>query len=285
MKTGVSGARSEHLRESVTGSVRESVREGDYRKRKALRILNDAIGLLQTDPYLYRLRAFVHTRLHNPDAAVEDLTRALDLDPICAEAYYERGQARMFMGQLDRAIEDYTEALRLKRDFAKAYSARAGAYVRQGHCLKALDDISRAVSLHPSNVDYLHNRGVVLTCLKWYGLAIKEYEKVIRLRPESAGTYNNLAWIYASAEDEHFRDCRKAIEYARKAVEKARNPGWMDTLARAYAECGEFALASTIEWEAYKLSDPPNELFRKRAEEYKKGVIDGRAARKGFNNN
>ncbi len=283
MKTGDSGAISEHLRESVTGSVRDSVREGDY--GKALRILNDAIDLAHSDPYLYRLRAFVHARLHNYDAGVEDLTKALDLDPLCAEAYYERGQALMFIGQIDKAIEDYTESLRLKQDFAKAYSARAGAYVRQGQCLKALDDITTAVCLEPTNPDYLHNRGVVLTCLRWYRLAIKEYQKVIRLRPESAGTYNNLAWIYASAEDGHLRDCRKAIEYARKAVEKARNPGWMDTLAKAYAECGEFALASAIEWDAYRLSDPPNELFRKRAEEYKKGIIDGRSASKAFNKN
>ena len=35
----------------------------------------------------------------------------------------------------------------------------------------------------------------------------------------------------------------------------------MDTLASAYAECGDFKKAVSIETEAYKLSVPPNENF------------------------
>lgn len=43
----------------------------------------------------------------------------------------------------------------------------------------------------------------------------------------------------------------------------------MDTLASAYAECGDFKKAVSIETEAYKLSVPPNENFFKRIEIYK----------------
>jgi hypothetical protein len=43
----------------------------------------------------------------------------------------------------------------------------------------------------------------------------------------------------------------------------------MDTLAAAYAECGNFEKAIEIETKAYKTSKPPNENFHQRIEIYK----------------
>jgi hypothetical protein len=45
----------------------------------------------------------------------------------------------------------------------------------------------------------------------------------------------------------------------------------MDTLAAAYAECGEFEKAIHTEENAYKLSIPRNKNFRKRIQIYKSG--------------
>jgi tetratricopeptide (TPR) repeat protein len=47
------------------------------------------------------------------DRAIADYTEALRLDPKYTFAYYNRGDAYRYNGDLDRAIADYTEALRL----------------------------------------------------------------------------------------------------------------------------------------------------------------------------
>ena len=177
----------------------------------------------------------------------------------------------MLSGQLEEAVEDFSKCANLDPESAPAYSSRAGIFTRRGFYQEALEDIRAALSLKPKNPDYLHNRAVILAALERYEEAIRDYERVIELNPKSGGSYNNLAWLLTTAEDPAYRDCRKAVSYALKALEIGRNGSWMDTLAAAYAECGEFEKAVSAETEAYTLSQPPNENFRKRIEIYKMG--------------
>jgi tetratricopeptide (TPR) repeat protein len=175
----------------------------------------------------------------------------------------------MLLGQTEGALEDLSLCLGIDQDFAPAYSSRAGIFSRMGDYHRALEDISAALALRPDNVDYLHNRAVVLTALERYREAIEEYLRIIELNPRSGGSYNNLAWLFATATDPGWRDCRKAIKYARKALTFGRNGSWMDTLAAAYAECGDFEKAVAFEIEAYRLSRE-NDNFRQRIEIYKR---------------
>jgi tetratricopeptide (TPR) repeat protein len=54
--------------------------------------------------------------------------------------------------------------------------------------------------------------------------------------------YNNLAWLLATCPDASVRDGAKAIELAQQAVKLSggKDPGFLDTLAAAYAEAGHF---------------------------------------------
>ena len=57
--------------------------------------------------------------------AIEAYSKAIELDPSYAEAYYARGSAYYYNnGQYDRAIEDSSKAISLKPDFGVAYSNR-----------------------------------------------------------------------------------------------------------------------------------------------------------------
>jgi tetratricopeptide (TPR) repeat protein len=141
-----------------------------------------------------------------------------------------------------------------------------------GRYREALDDISQALALRPDHPGDLHNRAVVLASLGRQAEAIREYELVIRLEPSSAGTLNNLAWLLATARDPALRDCRRAIDCARKAVAVIRSAAWLDTLAAAHAECGDFERAIEIETEACALTQPLNPAFEKRLELYKRGI-------------
>jgi tetratricopeptide (TPR) repeat protein len=56
--------------------------------------------------------------------AVEDLTRAVELDPGSAEAYYQRGLAFTLLGKRDLALGDYEKALALNPAHPKAAAKR-----------------------------------------------------------------------------------------------------------------------------------------------------------------
>jgi TPR repeat protein len=54
---------------------------------------------------------------------------------------------------------------------------------------------------------------------------------------------NDYAWLLATSQHPEVRDGTRAVILARLAVEKTRRPGYLDTLAAAYAEAGRFTEA------------------------------------------
>jgi tetratricopeptide (TPR) repeat protein len=246
-----------------------AARKGQFEKA-----LNTFSRSIESDPdrwESYRFRGITHVKLGQHDLAIADLGAAIQRNPECAECFYERATAKMLAGQPRTALEDLSRCLSLNAHFAPAYSTRAGIYTRMGLYRQALEDIDVAVKLKRGNAGYLHNRAVILTAMDRWGEAVENYEQAIKLDPSGGGTYNNLAWLHATAKDPAFRNCRKAVFYCRKALEIGKNASWLDTLAAAYAECGDFEKALEIATQAYRLSRPPNENFRQRIEIYRLG--------------
>jgi len=104
--------------------------------------------------------------------------------------------------------------------------------------------------------------------------AVKEFNEAIRLDPKSELGYNNLAWFFATCPDDPYRNGRRAVELATKACELARwkNVMYLDTLAAACAESGDFKKAAT--WQEKALSGAPKTMeseMRSRLDLYKSG--------------
>ncbi len=62
----------------------------------------------------------------------------------CAEAYYNHGVAHSKKGELKFAIEDYTKAIELKPDYADAYYRRSKVWLHLGETEKAKADMQTA---------------------------------------------------------------------------------------------------------------------------------------------
>lgn len=77
----------------------------------------------------------------------------------------------------------------------------------------------------------------------------------------NAEAYNSAAWFLATCNDPRFRDVEKALICSTKAVEFAKKAGnlhltasYLDTLAAAYAENGNFEKAVEVETETYNMA-------------------------------
>ena len=103
--------------------------------------------------------------------------------------------------------------------------------------------------------------------------AINEFKIALELQPNSAQSENNLAWIYATAEDHKLRNPAEALALARRAIEDfpVPNADYLDTLAQALLLNGQASEGLTIEKKALEL-DPQNSEIQKRLEHFREAA-------------
>jgi tetratricopeptide (TPR) repeat protein len=96
------------------------------------------------------------------------------------------------------------------------------------------------------------------TANKEYDKAIADYADAIRIDPKHDYPHYARALIWATCSDAKYRDGRRAIESAKQALDlttnAAKRASYMEILAAAFAEAGDFAEA--VRWQETVLRDP-----------------------------
>jgi serine/threonine-protein kinase len=214
--------------------------------------------------------------------------RAIDIKPNYAMAYFRLGlvlQSRKDLPGADAALQKAAElagnaspywsfgvAFQSKGDGAAAASAyrkaadregTAAAFRRLGGCLRDLKDLpgavaafQRAIELDPADFQARHGLGQVLQQQGRYAEAEQAYLGAIQANPGFVPAHDSLARLLATCPDDKVRDGKRAIEYATTACEQTgwKNPLYLDTLASAYAEAGQFEEA--VRYQTRALEDP-----------------------------
>jgi tetratricopeptide (TPR) repeat protein len=95
------------------------------------------------------------TFLHYNRGTVDDLTKAIDVDPLEPYAYSARAGIKLRLGQLTEAIEDLTEAIKLNPNDAQVdHHNRGAAFGNLGKWKEAEEDFTAEIGLNPNAQAY-----------------------------------------------------------------------------------------------------------------------------------
>ena len=174
--------------------------------------------------------------------AIEDATRAIELDPNLANAYFARAHAHMDIGRSDLAVEDFSRALDTEPELyvkVMSYTHRSQAYRNLGNSEMAIRDANRAMELHPNLAENFKPDSRLVT---WHGfgpdaiqattytnlglayhqqgrpdLSIEEYSLALEQDSDYIEAYVNRSNAYRSVHlfEEALEDANRAIESKR----------------------------------------------------------------------
>ncbi len=135
-------------------------------------------------------RGSVYLILDRYQNAIDDFTRAAQLDPNVSLTYINRGNVYAQMGKVQESIKDYTHAVDLDESNGLAYSNRGLAWSSLKRFDMAITDFDKAIALGHDGVDRsLMKRGVLLFGTKDYQGAIDDFTQVIKLMPSYYEAY------------------------------------------------------------------------------------------------
>jgi tetratricopeptide (TPR) repeat protein len=202
--------------------------------------------VLASDKDLPLIAGNVYVRNHDLQAALENFTRALELDPKMATGYVNRGFVWNDLKQAAKASKDFQTALKLQPDYGEAHLGLAYANLqlhRPKTALKQLEaaqkslgksrpwHLARAEAFR-QEVDYPHAAAEYRTTLaedgndittqlayadvlfrmRQYGEAIAALNDALKLAPAEPAIYASMAQIHAKQgeRDQTLRDIQAA---------------------------------------------------------------------------
>ena len=179
-----------------------------------LTLWNDVILKSPAKARPYINRGFAYVGLGQFDMALNDFSKAIDINPKYTDSYYNCGLAYVSLGQFDNALAEYSRAIEMDPTMVKAYSSRGVVYYKLGQSDKATADYSKAIEIDPKYTDAYYNRGLAYETLGQWDSAIADYTRVIEIDPGYIVAYcsRGNAYFTLRKTDKAFADFTKAIE-------------------------------------------------------------------------
>jgi len=169
-----------------------------------------------------------------------------------AKAYNEYGIQSHVLGKLDEAIDAFNKSIELNPQMLSAYVNLGSIYLKQDKFNEAIEILEKGNNINPNNSNLHNNLGIVYEKTN-NPKAIGEFRLSIKLNPNNAEPYWNLARIFASQQnfDEAITLLEKTIKINPKNILAYNNLGGLYTKLDKHKE------AINILEKAIKL-DPKN---------------------------
>lgn len=158
----------------------------------ALTTTNLALRNSRDNADVHRLRANILQAMHQPEQALVDISRVVELRPAEPDAYRVRGQAYLDLGRYREALADYTKLTELEHT-SLAYVRRGVCYLKLHQPDQAIADFTKGIEIDQSPECYLQ-RGMAYASVGQHEKAVADFTTAIAANPEIPATFRARAY-------------------------------------------------------------------------------------------
>ncbi|PLX68643.1 MAG: hypothetical protein C0603_05680 [Denitrovibrio sp.] len=206
---------------------------------RAIRNSNKAIY------HLKRGRAYM--RLHIYRDAIIDFSYVVQLrGKTLSIAYVERAKAHVEMGDFKSAISDLNKAKKRGGESVTLLVAMGELQYKMGKYADAKTYIQKAIQHESMNPELYYLRAKVFYKEKDAFQAIADLNKALEIDKGHLDAKRMLAWIYSTNTISTYRNGEIALKFARELFEINNDLEYVEVVAAAYAETGQFAKAIDV---------------------------------------
>jgi tetratricopeptide (TPR) repeat protein len=197
----------------------------------------------------------VYARVINNDSGEEFrlLTELVRNAPKEKRAYFSLGSWYKLNNNPDEAIKQFSKAIDLDPQFGEAINQIAYQYLKKGEFAKALDNFRRYAALYPDDANPHDSMGDLLWQMGKLDEAIAEFKKALGIKPDFHVSAGKIAYIYCLKED-----YSEADKWISRAIYIAPSPGtkaaWYWVSAWIDYWCGKPSAAITSLDQSFKLA-------------------------------
>jgi len=189
-----------------------------YTEYQAISDLSEAIELNPECSGALFERAGCFYKIRDFASSLEDYKAALKISEGSAESHLYCGACRVEVEKdYAGAIDDFTRAIQKRPDYGDAYAKRGHAYVNIERYRNAIKDFDEALKFPLSfPAQTLSARGIAKSKLNDLEGAIEDYSAAMELKPDEAWLYENRGSLFAQSRkpESAMADFDRAIELA-----------------------------------------------------------------------
>jgi len=238
-----SAKRSEHVVVFVLRAI-ERAAIGDF--RGAIKNLDQALDINPADAWAFTERGIVRQyHLNDAKRAIQDYSRAIQVDPQYERAYAARGAAKRTLKDSQGALADFGQALEIDPGYGWALMQRGD--LRQDDLddfRGAIEDYTRVIQADPQHKRAYACRGLAKRWLKDHRGAVADFERALTIDPEYSWALERRAEYFAAMNDHEsaLADRAKLYQLEPKASLTLTEPDSQFWYDRAYRHFNELLL-------------------------------------------
>ena len=249
----------EEVKEQTNQAIAEiKTKDEEMERSRELMKKLEALDLTLT-PSIYVEKGEIYLDQRNPEKAIENFNKAIELQPNNYSAYFHRGRAYQFIGKFDEAINNYMKAAEIKPKESALYANMGVCYRLKQDYEKSIQNLTKALELRPQFEFAYIQRGLTYVEMKKNDLVINDLKEAERLNPNSGSTLSNIGFCYGK-----MGNFDSAIEYYLKVTEKEKHLSTIMNLSEAYICKKDYLNAERWANESYSMStDIQNKVMSK----------------------
>ena len=159
------------------------------------------------------LLGVLHSQQGQHARAVEEIGRAVALQPNVPAFHANLAEAYRALGQFDRAAGCCRMALRLWAEYPEAYCNLGLALQGLGRHTEAAEEFKHALRLRPDFATAHNNLGITLRELGKFDEALRHFRRAVQLAPDYAPARTNIGQLLLDREqpEEALPHCQEAV--------------------------------------------------------------------------